>query len=1603
MRDYIAWITNPDFVAIKSSLDKIMSNIWDKDIFKNTNLTPRYTVDSIPNERDSDGKYITLKDAKLPKHKDSIAAYVLSREFELDPNILDISVFIRHKDIDLIGDTLYIFEGSDSIPFLFFFESKEDINRIKKLCRLNAGSYRWLPYLFYYDESSKENKLYLDYDIYVISSRYSVSTSSDTLGYKSPIDLTPYSSVVSQHTLYLLYDYGNASIVPRNYYNNYKIIVYDSSGDGDTTLSLRSITPNQIVEVHNLGKKELIIYPTDEDNSYNISIKGSFILRPTQYLKGYNYNKNDLKGVRLDTFAEREEYLTGLSDLGLNTNIFIGKEIVNRQFIEYTLIVWKKLNEKLYDPTDLPNGVTFIKHRFGECLYDGKTIGIETLLQNTIGKTLYVKGFDKDYKTSIGRVADVDRNLSFNVMVQDEVIAIMTFTQIFYLWLLGANILNMIDSYFMVEDLDRKKFGMLNIRAYSSDVKFHISYMEKEPFRLFRNMEEYNAIISLSTPDRMLRLTSYTAKLNCKEALEKRTTFRAKVNEFKTLISLDKIVKSSASVGLKNGAEVIITNAERFTASKFKSVKVIMDNIFSASDYLVFSIRKLSTGETYKIENSTFYSLLKSGQLKCNNAETDLIKNTVLWLLSDYDKDVIETIKEYNNNKLLLGVTEGGEDITFAATNKANNFKMYLSHISGEDLFIPSFVTDVELITYNTSIANIGVMAGASEPITIGEQYFNILTAFTSYSNKVAINNFITSKEVLINKELVEQEIYSRFVPIRNIELPKGIKINLVCAANRADREYTHRVLIRENSIAHISYFDEVEVTKDSNVTVSYGCKKLILHGGTLGPYTCSLENLLSEVIIDGGMEYIDPLAFNPHVEVKITCINGGAYKFINQDSKAICDLYTKYEEEINSNTLSNEPSTENVLTDKRNIISENKHYYSELFITSYNYYKSNLDSYSQLIGVPIAIDLSGFVTILTSDNTTVNLNISQIKKLLDENKLTLSHKLPSGESINFIEKLPSGELYTLVFYEGINNKYCDTTFRLLLPTDAPIKFSHSPSLVIAYTEEQWKYGKIKSLPKSLLTANTSSTCAIYFDGLLIGAIKDNIVVFSPYQNACYYSRYFGVDLSIDMFGYKKLYFYRTLYQMYDSEHVKHAWFPASHEYNLEFKAKGFGKNVVEIGGNSHYGRFNSLKAPLFPAEEINLIPGIGENCTIHFKPQVYSGDNYSSYSQLYTKLEILNIFTPTEIYPYALTRIYNKSEALATIRRDLLEYHFIELNSYTNARVHITNCLFNKIIAHSGILIIDAEDVGDANADTYFSLFSKDPEIEIKGDAKLVVINLDVCQIGKLLRNHAFKFASVLLQHAINLDELLLDTSLMEMLESVGENNLKHANTYTDTIPEIVAEPYRTLDNIQTLFDNADMEDEGAEDTIEDAPEEITDIVLPDNDFYAEPETSESLENTAINHEIDEGEYLKQEEVEEYNKLKKADIEKSVELLKLRTLTLEQFFKDLEANNTITFNGKGDDDTTEAFNADILESISNSIKDEISDEDIYTEEIGRGIKEELLQNIKKVEQVILEVAAYDSGRCKVTNLETGEVKILRESTVAKLEQNVKYRLLYNN
>ena len=410
---------------------------------------------------------------------------------------------------------------------------------------------------------------------------------------------------------------------------------------------------------------------------------------------------------------------------------------------------------------------------------------------------------------------------------------------------------------------------------------------------------------------------------------------------------------------------------------------------------------------------------MKSKAVICEATDIEILPGTVIWLPHETDKSVVEGIKEYNRNRILLGIDDKDsrtQSISFQAEKTANQFKMLVDNVQGTDLLIPSFVTDLDFVSDNKTLCNFGIEVSASSPVDVGNNFNNIANGIVK-KTIIPIENIITSDNAYIGKDKDNQITINSSYAIRNITLPKGAEIYLSAYGNLND-EATHKVLVRsESKIDNIFYFEQVEVEKDVSIqSIRRGLKTLILHGGILPENAC-LDSLIEKVIIDGGLEYIDPLAFDSHIKVEIECINGGAYKLINIAGEKIRNIYKDYEEDMKAGTLSSIPSGPLKRKVSYEFIDVNPHYYSNLIVEAYEKFKEADRIDGVIHGIPVKINIDGTIVILTEDNKTFNMSVGQILDYIASDKLKFEHTLPSGETINFIETLKYSGYKTLVFY----------------------------------------------------------------------------------------------------------------------------------------------------------------------------------------------------------------------------------------------------------------------------------------------------------------------------------------------------------------------------------------------------------------------------------------------------------------------------------------------------------------------------------------------------------------------------------------------------------
>ena len=1538
---------------------------------------------------------------------------------ELHNIINNEDIWILPDDMDRIKDgIIYI----PNICSCVICPSKKDALKIKKVYKYKAkrdtSSTVTTTLILYFDEVLEKFVINNDFESYIM-------VTGKTLNYSCPqiyintrladkVTVGNSNAVVKEHLLNLCtgepyleaevcisplgYTFLSSNIKVRQelfYYNFAKCVNY--------TVKLKSAyfsgtcSVFDAVTIYNRTDKEIKISVPHPVN-VRLIIDGPFIYDSNIDLQSVIYSKDDLRGLYIGhTFGHLKERLQMYVDnVGKDSKYYFGYDsnIVSLGFLEYICILKNNFGTtQLKLSNDFENGRQYIQQElFREIKFQDRNIGLFEALKELNGESLYVRRIIHSKEDAVALKASTIYKFiepCLEVERQDGVVFNLTFMQLICLWLSDIDILNIYKSsdrkiYFLIED--NKVYGELELLVaydFKSTIRTTILshdelnyFIDKIGYAGFRGTDNENFEVNEIILPCFTRISQDYIHGNISDAVRHRTILRERVKSFYGSRALSNIVISSQSVGLSGGVVVSIVSVERKTPSQLKKIAIIMDAYKYKKSYELFTICKKGDAAKYYIDNETFYNLLESGNVICSEAEIRLIPNFVVWVQNETDKEIVENIKNYKSRITLMGISPGDNgypEIDFCACSSVNNFGMALKNVTSTEFHIPSFVTSLEIKGPNTNISHFGIESMATEPVDVSNRYSSIVGAILSdtESGNGPIDVIHTSEFSYLSESNNQVTIDSA-MPIRELYLPRCAEIILEVNPNRRKTEagILHKVYVRpESKIVKIKGFDEVYVAKDVEIGNIIGANKVFLHGGSL-PSQSIKE--CKELIIDGGLVYIDATAMKHISDTKIICINGGAYKVVHVDSSELRSIYAQYEELVN-----NADSEER----KKGISA-----YSQLFIEAYTLYKHGMELTDKIRCIPIAINEDGTITFITDENKKINFTIVQIYNHLNNGKLILDYDTPNGTKFSFIETLKYSRYKTLVFYPGLNNDFCSDVVRVLITEYGNIDgggYYRKNNIVFAYQEDEWRYGKIRDLPLTLMHCNSSYSPSLYFDCSNTHDVKVALV-FSRYNNLDYYkvagcrsyASYFNID-SLSAVDVKDLTFSYKIGKIY---------FPASYERGDNFKIKKRGKDKsckVVIGDTSLYGRIG-LSVPVANAKEIDIIPGIGENSIVYIQPEIKSSVIWRS-DHLFASLGKLSIYTPTVIEPLALIAAYSTSKR--QLYRSNNRNHWKELNILADTKLHISNLVFREVnIANDVTLIIDASNVADSIslAENYYQNVDS---IKFMGDnSKLVVTGLDALLISILLRNSLNKLATLLVSHADNYDELSTNKIMLKTFDSfTGNSSLpERARDHLGVITEIkntdLVKPSLVTDiSIGGLLGILPEEEK-----VEEEEE------LPIDDINGEDFIAEEIEGKKDTRDLAEAIYNEVEhpDLKEANDIQKtkaaiSDIRYQVENPEVFE-SIEQVDKDmldmlLEIPDMIDFGST----STEYSMLDGIDGVANNIL------------------QELKKNIERASAIPLEVVQQEDGRFKVTNLVTGSVKILLPDTVERLKRTRKYKVLY--
>lgn len=900
---------------------------------------------------------------------------------------------------------------------------------------------------------------------------------------------------------------------------------------------------------------------------------------------------------------------------------------------------------------------------------------------------------------------------------------------------------------------------------------------------------------------------------------------------------------NSKSKNLYGGRQVECLKASRSTHSQLPK-DLIMDVVKSCSDYTIFNIKCLDTGDIFNIEGKTLYYLLSKGDLVSENLNHTLIKDEVLWLRNDYDKEVTANIEHMLGTKTLFTYSENGEDesladygLNFSSSGLANTFYMNFYNI-GTELMLPSYITSAyEAYNNNdkkklidkygeeswTEVEKVGIEVGNEEEVDVTYKITSLLkdpyiSDSNYYDEKMSLTNISIARKNNVEFYCGENAVYKGTKPLvlesvicnKLLELPRKMSIDFCYMyRTRGIKDiYNHdvKIVVRDGStIYQITCATDLDIAKDclihTRAFYASRLKRCVIHGGTI-PRECFLNcNDFEELVVDGGHVVIDISAFKGCLNFKgINVINGGTYSLLNAENSVDID-------NINNETDLQIP------------------FYKEL-VDAYNE-SLNVDlSNSQVENVvPFSINSDRTITLKYADKKGESvLSIERLYNLYKKGLLNFKH-IVKGRELDYIETLEHSKMDCLVFSPKTYNPLCN--YKVLLVLDMKrikdIKTLSDVNIVFAYQKEDWLNGKITDVPLKYLSPEYKS--AVFFDDEnydnLDSDVK-NAIVYHFWQNLSYYQYYFWSDFNDYYRGGRSNKYLRpedcgSFYNVYHYNHIAKfdtLYLPASHEFSWYYKkmdASGEKKDKVIVGDLSRYGRMMHNKSYILPkADKVCLIPGIGENNLMYLKKIMCNKCHYYN-NLLWSNCNILDIHTPTIIEPNALVYYVDYDGYICSYYEKVLSL----LDIYANTEMSLFSVLFKECIVHNSDLVINCN-IG-TTAKTIAKYIDENSFIKFDGECKFQVNGLTIEQLRFLIENECYNYAYQLLVNSDTFNDLIEFNDIDKFYNDCKSGTIKVKRLVKKPVRydgeiKVSVEPYKVgkvKNEISDLFSDDIEEDE--------------------------------------------------------------------------------------------------------------------------------------------------------------------------------------------------
>lgn len=1064
--------------------------------------------------------------------------------------------------------------------------------------------------------------------------------------------------------------------------------------------------------------------------------------------KAYNYIHNDIKIY----FVEK---IVSLQDIDNTITLGID-ELANYLFATY-MSVWYKNSISLEDINNMKYKdlyLSALNKSFGLCKSSyGDLSAVEAIERFCTGEFVtFSEMSDVSIKGTMGMGVTIDLNIyqlyilrmfglksnHFITMKDTIVYGVKKFKEQGYRYPITCG-----ECVILNEESDDALgfycYHTKNYLVYSSEFKYEFTYgiIQNNRTRYY-SVKRYNDYLSLHP-------CIESTTLNNIKLLK--TVYKKSVIEQDVIKHLLKEAVHSKSAGLYGGKELVCTKCERTTLSKI-SEGVIMDNVFSSSDYCIFTLKD-SDNKVYEVEESTLLKLLEDNSVYCDDLNYTLIPDHVIYMRDDFDKEATRLVEDLKLSNMALNLDSKNDlslsHMSFYPGAVTNTYELTCRNI-GDEIALPSFVYGIYSDIDEQELKRIGLELGNTDEIDVSKRIKSLLGDTIRSSNSTAkeMSKPLTTS-LARNKGMEfycsEHCVYKDNKPfkiasmIHNslLELPRKMGI-CFCYPYRSYSGYLDGDVIQMDRKVHVRPLSTIyelktatEVEVDESCTIqesafsNSGLRKLVLHSDNSLPSDACKNCLdLESVIVDGSNISINVSAFNGCKSFKgIECVNGGQYTLIDAH---------------NENALNK-------------LISEGN---SEI-----PFYKSILDSYKEaddrpesvMDVIPYSINIDNTVTLKSKDGSEIKYTLDGINKLYNEGLLNFVHSTKSGKSVSFIQKLKYSGLNCLVFYPGINNSLCKSKLLLVLDNFALaslFKEFKNYTYTFAFEEDDWKNGGVKDLPYKFIAGKK---IGFYFDNdedtkdYIVHSFCNNL----NYLDTKWYSfyDYYTNGRSLSSLPVDDKWF---LYKS-NSETL---YFPASHELDYQNKmleCTKDNKNEIKAGASYKYGKFYHSKKYYFPiGSNVEIIPGIGENKLFHLYPAHIKWSDYL----LWNESRVLTIRSESILEPFALFRYYDYDGSVM----NAYMYPII-LRIYKNTKLHIYSDILSDCEVYDCGLILDFENMRGLTVN--YINECKNSFIGLIGEkACLEVINFEEKYFDTFYENAMYNFLYQIIQHAVNREDLL-------------------------------------------------------------------------------------------------------------------------------------------------------------------------------------------------------------------------------------------------------